>query len=894
MARGAAAQARASRKEAVTDEQRGARAEAARADSEGLTRDALPERERFRYFLTRTLAAIRPLWPWLIVGAIAWIGWRQLKQVDLVAVRGLVRDADVDLVLYLLVATAINLAVFGFYDVIALGPLSQPPAAAARWKVGVISFAWTNFLTLGPLAGPALRLWLYRSLDVAGERARSALTIIFVALALALGAWCGATWLPLPAALDTLTVHLLLILPMGALVVGALKGARRVPWLPAVVRRWEGRSMALGAIALLDWLLAWVVFHLAIDALNGEIDLKTSLAVFFAGQLIGLASFVPGGLGTADAFWLVSLGEISGGHDRILAALVLYRLIYYVLPWACATLVLAGRLVKTGPRTGAFLRTAIASYTVLCGAVLLASAATPALSERITFLRKSVPLALVEISHSVSVVLGFLLLVVSRGLARGYRSSHRLALALFFAGALTTFLKGLDFEEAILSLAAVAMLLVFHGSFGRVGRLRPPLEFLVSVGVFAVVLFAAIGFGSGPAVFETPAIFSRFSYRGDQARFVRGLGILATLAAIVAVHLGQRSKTRDALPGPEEIDGALEDVREHARGSDALLVACGDKAIFRPQGAEGAPDTGFIAYRSAGRFLVAYSDPVGPPGAVRDLMTSFLDFASGIDRDVILYQISTDFLPVAHDFGFSFFKLGEEAIVNLKEFDLKGNKAKSWRHAINSVEKAGGRFEIVAGDDLQRLLPELRQVSDDWLADKHMVEKRFSIGRFDENYLMRFPCALVRDNAGRVTGFANLLEGPRGEELSVDLMRYSALREEAGGLRNVMDYLFLRLMLYGCERGFARFNLGMAPLAAVGQERWARPVEKLAHFFFRHGEHWYNYQGLRSYKEKFDPSWEPRYMAYPRPWDWPIASTTTAALIAGGWRGLLISRGTGE
>ncbi len=143
-------------------------------------------------------------------------------------------------------------------------------------------------------------------------------------------------------------------------------------------------------------------------------------------------------------------------------------------------------------------------------------------------------------------------------------------------------------------------------------------------------------------------------------------------------------------------------------------------------------------------------------------------------------------------------------------------------------------------------------------------------------------------------GFANLLEGPRGEELSVDLMRYSARREEAGGLHGVMDYLFLKLILHAKERGFARFNLGMAPLASVGEERWARPIERLAHLFFRHGEQWYNYQGLRRYKEKFDPSWEPRYMAYPRPWDWPAASTTTAVLIAGGWRALLFRGGESE
>jgi phosphatidylglycerol lysyltransferase len=105
-----------------------------------------------------------------------------------------------------------------------------------------------------------------------------------------------------------------------------------------------------------------------------------------------------------------------------------------------------------------------------------------------------------------------------------------------------------------------------------------------------------------------------------------------------------------------------------------------------------------------------------------------------------------------------------------------------------------------------------------------------------------------------------------------------------------MDYLFVRLMLYGRERGFLRFNLGMAPLAAVGEERGARPFERLARVLFRHGEQWYNYQGLRRFKDKFDPTWEPRYMAYPKPWQWPLAVVNVAVLISGGWREVLLPR----
>jgi phosphatidylglycerol lysyltransferase len=98
-----------------------------------------------------------------------------------------------------------------------------------------------------------------------------------------------------------------------------------------------------------------------------------------------------------------------------------------------------------------------------------------------------------------------------------------------------------------------------------------------------------------------------------------------------------------------------------------------------------------------------------------------------------------------------------------------------------------------------------------------------------------------------------------------------------------MDYLFVSLFLYGKEQGFQRFNLGMAPLASVGQARGAHSRERLANVLFQHGEHWYNFQGLRYYKQKWDPDWHPRYMGYAGAWEWPFAVAYVSALIAGGW-----------
>jgi phosphatidylglycerol lysyltransferase len=825
----------------------------------------------------RVLPLLRIAWPWLLLATIAALGWGELKQIDLVAVRRILRATDTSLVLALLAVTAANLAVAGLYDVAGLGPRTLPPTPSARWAVGIASFAWSNFLTVGPLAGPALRLWLYRPLEVGAARARHGLAVILASFTLGLGVWCLAVWLPLPEALERPGLRAGLAVALG-LAVAALWHSGIVPRTRPPDADLRTSPFALLSIAVVDWLLAWAVFHLAVEGTHGDVPAGFSLRVFFTGQLVGLASFVPGGLGTADLYWGVRLATLAGGHDRVVAALLLYRLVYYVLPFLAATAVLAGHLVRGGRRMAVFVRTGLASYAFLCGAVLLASAASPALHERMRFLEETAPVALVEVSHGLSVAMGFLLLVVARGLARGYRGSRRVALALFSAGALATFAKGLDYEEALLLMVAVVLLVVFRHAFDRPGRLHPSLEYLVSTALFAVLLFAAVGAGS----------FAGFAPL-ESARYARGLLVLVVVAVVSALRLGQRARAPDVLPGEPEIQRALEEARQHGHTSSALLVATGDKALFRAE--PGAPD--HIAYRTAGRFLIAYADPVCRPGLERALLAAFLTHAADHDREVLLYQVTPAMLPLCHDFGFTFFKLGEEAVVDLARFDLKGNKAKSWRHALHAVERQGGRFEVVQGEALEARLPELRRVSDAWLEHKRGSEKGFSIGRFDETYLRRFPCALVVDSHGAVVAFANVLSGPRGEEMTVDLMRH--LDPDAQqGLRGAMEYLFLNLMLEAKGHGFVRFNLGMAPLAAVGELKWARPIERLAHrFFVSYGEAWYNYQGLRRFKEKFDPAWEPRYLAYPRPWDWPLAVTSATLLISGGWRSLIPFRARG-
>jgi phosphatidylglycerol lysyltransferase len=98
----------------------------------------------------------------------------------------------------------------------------------------------------------------------------------------------------------------------------------------------------------------------------------------------------------------------------------------------------------------------------------------------------------------------------------------------------------------------------------------------------------------------------------------------------------------------------------------------------------------------------------------------------------------------------------------------------------------------------------------------------------------------------------------------------------------IMDYLFVSLLLWGKERGFTAFNMGMAPLAGLENHPLSPVWMRMGVWVFGHGEHFYNFQGLRRYKEKFNPQWRPRYLASLGSVQLPNELLGINALISGG------------
>jgi phosphatidylglycerol lysyltransferase len=274
------------------------------------------------------------------------------------------------------------------------------------------------------------------------------------------------------------------------------------------------------------------VFNSVLHAGGVAIPSDLAARLFFLGQGIGMLSLVPGGLGSADAFWLTQLDSLAGWSA---APLLAYRVIYYLLPWSVATLFLLRRAIDAKTRWAGPARMFASSLVLVSGSVILVSSATPALALRMRILQELLPLSVLEFSHLASALIGLLLFLPARGLMKGYRDAYRSTTLLLLAGAAGSMLKGLDYEEAII-LTLTALLLWAHSNLftlpSRQGRTA--VAILVPLCV-AIIAFTAVGLsayhGRGFVGFH----WLTFSHSAYAARFVRTLGVLILCGLLITI-----------------------------------------------------------------------------------------------------------------------------------------------------------------------------------------------------------------------------------------------------------------------------------------------------------------------------------------------------------------------
>ena len=639
-------------------------------------------------------------------------------------------------------------------------------------------------------------------------------------------------------------------------------------------------------ISCVDMLCATSVLYVLLPR-EAAIGFFAFAGVYLLALAAGAISNVPGGIGVFEFVLLLLMPSVP--EDRLLGALIAYRAIYYFTPFFIALVLLGAHevwihrapVVRLGRVARAFLTVvtpqAIAIAVFLAGAVLLFSGATPGLGDRLALLRNFVPLSVLELSHLLGSVVGVGLLIIAHGLYRRLHTAWWITIWLLCAGILLSLLKGFDYEEATVLAMVVIMLASARSRFRRRASLIEQHFSTAWVAAFFLVLAMAawlVLFAYRHLPYDNE-LWWQFAFQASAPRSLRA----SLLAVMIGAAYGLWRVLRPAPPrfsAPKRED--LERVAELIdKGEDttANLALLGDKNLLFNK-----DRTACIMFQTSGNSWVAMGDPIGPPELGEDLAWEFLEDCDGMAVSPVFYQVTPERLPLYVDLGLTLSKLGEEARVPLESFSLEGAARADLRQAHRRACRDGATFEMIGRGSVGATLPELRAVSDAWLVAKNATEKRFSLGFFDERYIAHFDVGVVR-HQGAVVAFANLWRGG-STELSVDLMRYNDLAP-----KGVVDYMLIECMLWGRAQGFHWFNLGMAPLSGLEEHALAPTWHKLGRIVQRYGETFYNFGGLRKFKEKFDPVWRPRYLAAPDGLAMAGALLDVTALISGGVRNVL-------
>jgi len=354
----------------------------------------------------------------------------------------------------------------------------------------------------------------------------------------------------------------------------------------------------------------------------------------------------------------------------------------------------------------------------------------------------------------------------------------------------------------------------------------------------------------------------------------RGTGVRSERFQNSGARLAFLRKREAALPpiaDARQLDLAAEVIAgAETVHDDSFLAFTGDKRLlFSDSGRS------FLMFGVRGRAWIAMGPPVGLTEEAAALEARFIETARrgrGWPAFYAIDEASADRLRIHRMVPE---KVGERAVIDLKTFSISGKGKKDIRNARNQAEKAGCRFAVV--DPNPDLLAGLRRVSDAWLNRRGGVEKQFSLGRFDSDYLSRFRLATVFREEAPVA-FASIWT--HGRLVTMDLMRF-ADDNPGGG----MDYLFTELALWSQREGFLELDLGLAPLAGLADQ--PSTVARLGAYVYARGGRFYGFEGLRAFKDKFDPTWEPAYICAANQWRAAAAAVAVAALTGGGVRQIL-------
>ena len=777
-------------------------------------------------------------------------------------------------ILLAVLLTLVSYLLLTLYDYLAIRELKSPLSYQQVAPVSFLAFTFSNTIGFSLLTGTSIRYKFYSELGLSGNNITQVVLACSVTFFLGLFFICGLALinfpaeqlsdLPLPTWFFSLNrvIGILMLLGVISYFVFSLIWKRSIHFrgfelAPPIF----SLSLKQFLVSSIDWIVVGTLFYSLLPEVDGLSYLQV-LSIFFVANAIGVLAHVPGGIGVFETVVTVTLSQYLPA-EQILSSVIIYRLMYYIVPFVLALMYFVATLVLTNKDKFSKLNVNLQIVRQLLppllsisvfgvGLVLLLSVVNPSIIHKYHWLGEIVPLPIVELSSLILSASAILLLLLSHGLFKRYQKAFELTQKLLLVAMVFIVLKGAQWQIS-LALGLIYLLMlpceqVFYRQGSIVG-IKYSFGWALSLAAALFLMMWVLFFAYQDVDYDHSLWFT-FSQDSHVSRALRGGAVALVILLIFAfryVLAMRRPQTR--LLDEHTLSCAM-DIVANAPSSHGFLALVQDKSLLFNE-----DNDAFLMYARAGHCWVVMGDPIGNPDKFDDLLWQFRELCDAYDGWPVFYQVTQRYLPHFLEQGLSLYKLGEEAIVPLAEFDLQSSKYRSLRQSHAKALREGLRFKIIEASEVKALLPTLEVISSSWLKAKQGREKGFSVGYFSAAYLCATPMALVYLN-DELVAFSNVWASAAKIEFSVDLMRYQPSLSGS----NIMDFLFTELLQWGKQQGYQLFNLGMAPMSGLTDRALVPFWTKLAKTVYKKGNKFYNFQGLRRYKDKFNPRWEAKYL----------------------------------
>jgi phosphatidylglycerol lysyltransferase len=622
----------------------------------------------------------------------------------------------------------------------------------------------------------------------------------------------------------------------------------------------------LGYSVLIE-IVGVVHIYIAMLALNISPSIVYALIGYIIGVVFLIISPFLRGLGAVEAsmtFMLVRLG-----YDAAAAVSItfVYRFMEFWIPMLLGVFSFLLKINKL------LMRVLPALLLLVMGAINLISVLTPAIHERLTFLKDFLPIEAIRASNYFVLLAGLFLLVTAAFMLKGLRTAWYFAMGLCILSLVGHMTKAIDYEEASFAALVILILLVSRKEYYIKAnrRMRSVGIQTTLLSVLAVILYGTIGFyfldkkyfdvdfSWWQSIRYTLENFilirdsnlipnNRFAHN-----FLLSINISGFLSIAFLIYTLIRPYILKLVPEDDDLEWARSQVEQYGNSALDYFKTYGDKLIYKQ-------DEGFLAYRISGNFAAVLECPVASPEHRVQLIRSFdrYCFENGLKN--LYYRVPEECLPDFMALNKKKLFLGQEGVVDLSTFSLAGGSRKSIRNAIKKVSDNGFISKVYNAPIKDGTLQRLKSVSDEWLQDTEREEIVFSQGMFDWDELKAQTIITVENPEEKIVAFLNIIPDYAEGEATYDL-----IRKTADAPNGVIDFIMTAMFEHLQTQGFRSVNIGFAPMS--GMITAHNLPERSMKFAYEKIRAFSRYKGLRDAKDKFSPVWHNKYLIYNQDYD---------------------------